>query len=73
MASSLFGQTPRQQPTNSMQLMSQFQKFMHSGITPEKAQNILQEKLKSGELSEERFKNLQNQARQFSQMLQVFK
>mgnify|MGYP003289502751 CR=1 FL=1 len=66
MASSLF---PNQQ-NNPFQIMSEFKKFLSSGITPEKAQQIINEKLQNGELSEDRLNELKNQAQQ---MLKLFR
>ena len=66
MASSLF---PNQQ-NNPFQIMGEFKKFLSSGITPEKAQQIINDKIQSGELSEERLNDLKNQAQQ---MLKLFR
>ncbi len=66
MASSLF---PSQQ-NNPFQIMGEFKKFLSSGITPEKAQQIINEKIQSGELSEDRLNDLKNQAQQ---MIKLFR
>lgn len=60
------------QPTqsNPFQMISQFQQFA-KGMTPQQAQNILQQKLQSGELSQQQFDNLKEQAQQFSKMFGI--
>ena len=55
-------QSPR--PINNpMQMVQQFQQFINGGITPERAHEILNQKVQSGELSQQQLDNLMQQAR----------
>lgn len=73
MASSLFQNQPRNQITsNSLQLISEFKKFISSGITPKKAEQIVKEKLNDGTLSAEQFDYLTLQAKQIQKMFGLF-
>ena len=56
-----------------MQMMNEFKKFMQSGITPQKAEQIVMEKLNSGAISHEQFENLKSQAMQLQNLLGSFK
>ena len=51
MPSSLFqNQQKNQMMNNPMQLIGEFKKFLSSGITPQKAEEIINEKIKNGEI-----------------------
>ena len=56
-----------------MQMMNEFKKFMQSGMTPQKAEQIVMEKLNSGAISHEQFENLKAQAQQFQNILGFLK
>ena len=58
---------------NPLQMMNEFKKFMQSGITPQKAEQIVMEKLNSGAISHEQFENLKTQAQQIQNILGFFK
>ena len=61
----LFQPQPQQLPQggkNPLQLFQNFQRFA-SGITPEKAQQKVQELLSSGKMSQRQFQQLQQQAK----------
>ena len=66
----MFHQQPPQQPPqsgkNPFQLFQEFQKFS-IGMTPEKAQQQVQELLASGKMSQQQFQQLQQQAKQLMQ------
>ena len=57
----------QQTQNNPFQMISQFQQFAR-GMSPQQAQNILYQKLQSGEMSQQQFDNLKQQAQQFSKM-----
>ena len=60
-------QRPPQGGQNPFQMMQEFQKFA-SGMTPEKAQQQVQQLLSSGKMSQQQFQELQLQANEFMQL-----
>ena len=58
----------RQMPNNPLAMMQEFNKFRRS-ITPEGAKQRVQELLQSGQISQQQFEQLQQQAQTFSQFL----
>lgn len=62
-------QAPQRQSQGSpMQMLAQFRDFA-KGMTPEQAQQQVQQLLASGKMSQQQFQNLQQQAKQFMQFL----
>lgn len=60
---------PQNHPTNNpLQLIRQFQEFSKS-MTPQRAEEIVKQKLQTGEMSQQQFEQLKNQAQQMAQML----
>ncbi len=59
-----------QQPSGSspMEMLSEFRKFAQ-GMTPQKAQQQIQQMLSSGQMSQQQFQQLQSQAKDFMQFL----
>ena len=55
-------------PNNPIAMMNEFRKFA-SGMTPQKAQQEIERLLQSGEMSQEQFQQLQQQAKEFMQFL----
>ena len=67
----LFQPQPQQPPQagkNPFQMLQEFRKFA-SGMTPEKAQQQVQQLLSSGKMSQQQFQDLQRQAKEFMQFL----
>lgn len=60
----------RHQTNNPLQMLSEFQKFS-SSMTPQKAQEIIQQKLASGELSQKQFDDMKTQAQMFAKMFGI--
>ena len=58
------------QQNNPIQLINEFQKFA-KGMTPQKAEQIIKQKLQSGEISSEQFEQMKQQAMQFSKMFNI--
>lgn len=58
----------RPTPNNPLAMMQEFNKFRRS-ITPEGAKQRVQELLQSGQMSQQQFEQLQQQAKIFSQFL----
>lgn len=56
-----------QNQNNPFQIMQQFQQFV-KGMTPEQAQQIIMQKINSGEISKERFEEAKQQAQNFANM-----
>lgn len=55
-------------PSNPLALLAEFKKFAQ-GMTPEKAQQQIQQLLSSGEMTQDQFQQLQAQAKDFMQFL----
>lgn len=55
---------------NPMQLINEFQKFA-KGMTPEKAKQIIEQKIQNGEISSQQFEQMKQQAIQFSKMFNI--
>lgn len=67
----LFQPQPHQPPQtgkNPFQMLQEFRKFA-SGMTPEKAQQQVQQLLSSGKMSKQQFQELQRQAKEFIQFI----
>ena len=63
------GQARPQTPMNNpMAMLTQFQQFAR-GMTPQKAQQILMQKMSNGEISPQQFEQTKAQAKQFARML----
>lgn len=58
------------QQNNPIQLINEFQKFA-KGMTPDKAKQILEQKIQNGEISSEQFEQMKQQAMQFSKMFNI--
>lgn len=56
------------QQRNPLALLAEFKKFAQ-GMTPEKAQQQIQQLLSSGEMTQDQFQQLQAQAKDFMQFL----
>lgn len=54
-------------------MIGELKKFMSSGITPEKAEEIVMNKINSGEMSKEQFEHLKSQAQQFQDVINFLK
>ena len=62
---------PTPKPANNpMQLLQQFQQFA-KGMSPQQAQQIIMQKLNSGEISREQFENAKQQAQAFANMFGI--
>lgn len=60
---------PRQmQGNNPMTMLQEFRKFAQ-GMTPQKAQQQVQQMLSSGQMSQQQFQQLQTQAQDFMRLL----
>ena len=57
---------------NPMQLIGEFKKFLSGGITPQKAEQIVKEKISNGSITPEQFENLKLQAQQMQGMFNMF-
>lgn len=57
-----------QSPNNPLAMLAEFKKFAQ-GMTPEKAQQQIQQLLSSGEMTQDQFQQLQAQAKDFMQFL----
>ena len=55
-------------PNNPLAMISEFRKFA-AGMTPQKAQQEIERLLQSGQMSQEQFQQLQEQAKEFMQFL----
>lgn len=58
----------KRMPNNPITMIAEFRKFAQ-GITPEKAQQQVQQLLSSGQMTQEQFQQLQAQAKEFMQFL----
>lgn len=58
----------QQMPSNPLAMMQEFNKFRRS-ITPAGAKQRVQELLQSGQMSQQQFEQLQQQAQTFAQFL----
>lgn len=76
MASSLFQETSKTPIKNNftpLQMAMEFKKFISNGITPQKAEAIITEKLQNGSMSLEQFEQLKQQAMQMQNLLSFIK
>ena len=55
-------------PNNPFAMMAEFRRFA-AGMTPQKAQQEIEQLLSSGRMSKEQFQQLQQQAKDFMQFL----
>lgn len=55
-------------PNNPLAMMAEFRKFA-AGMTPQKAQQQIQEMLADGRMSQDQFQQLQRQAQEFARFL----
>lgn len=58
----------RRMPNNPIAMIAEFRKFAQ-GMTPEKAQQQVQQLLSSGQMTQDQFQQLQAQAKEFMQFL----
>ena len=65
---SLMGSQRAARPNNPLAMMAEFRKFA-AGMTPQKAQQEIEQLLASGKMSQEQFQQLQQQAKDFMQLL----
>lgn len=65
---SLMGSQRAARPNNPLAMMAEFRKFA-AGMTPQKAQQEIEQLLSSGKMSQEQFQQLQQQAKDFMQFL----
>lgn len=68
MASSLFRNLPPRRPNNPLQMIAEFKKFAQ-GMTPQKAEQEINRLLQSGQMSQQQFEQLKEQAQTFMQFL----
>ena len=55
---------------NPLQMMQEFSKFSNN-MTPQRAQEIIQQKLASGEMTQKQFEDIKMQAQMFAQMFGI--
>lgn len=55
-------------PNNPLAMLGEFHKFAR-GMTPQKAQQEIERLLQSGQMSQDQFQQLQEQAKEFMQFL----
>ena len=60
--------TGNKKPNNPLAMLGEFRKFA-AGMTPQKAQQQIEQLLSSGKMSQEQFLQLQQQAKEFMQLL----
>lgn len=58
----------KRMPNNPIAMIAEFRKFAQ-GMTPEKAQQQVQQLLSSGQMTQEQFQQLQAKAKEFMQFL----
>ena len=61
-------QRSSRRPNNPLAMLGEFRKFAR-GMTPQKAQQEIERLLQSGQMSQEQFQRLQEQAKEFMQFL----
>lgn len=61
-------QRSSRRPNNPLAMFGEFRKFAR-GMTPQKAQQEIERLLQSGQMSQEQFQQLQEQAKEFMQFL----
>lgn len=61
-------QRSSRRPNNPLAMIGEFRKFA-AGVTPQKAQQEIERLLQSGQMSQEQFQQLQEQAKEFMQFL----
>lgn len=61
-------QRSSRRPNNPLAMLREFRKFAR-GMTPQKAQHEVERLLQSGQMSQEQFQQLQEQAKEFAQFL----
>lgn len=65
---SLMGSQRAARPNNPLAMIGEFRKFAR-GMTPQQAQHEVERLLQSGQMSQEQFQQLQEQAKEFAQFL----
>ena len=65
---SLMGSRRAARPNNPLAMVAEFRKFA-AGMTPQKAEAEINRLLSSGQMSQEQFAELQEQAKAFAQFL----
>lgn len=60
--------TGSKRANNPLAMLGEFRKFA-AGMTPQKAQQQIEQLLSSGQMSQEQFQQLQQQAKEFMQFL----
>ena len=69
----MLNRSGQQRPTvqsNPVQMLQQFQQFA-KGLSPQQAQNIIQQKLNSGEISRVQFESAKQQAQTMASVLGI--
>lgn len=61
-------QRSSRRPNNPLAMLGEFRKFAR-GMTPQKAQREIERLLQSGQMSQDQFQQLQEQAKEFMQFL----
>nr|DAT93577.1 MAG TPA: hypothetical protein [Caudoviricetes sp.] len=61
-------QRSSRRPNNPLAMLGEFRKFAR-GMTPQKAQQEIERLLQSGQMSQDQFQQLQEQAKEFMQFL----
>ena len=61
-------QRSSRRPNNPLAMLGEFRKFAR-GVTPQQAQQEVERLLQSGQMSQEQFQQLQEQAKEFAQFL----
>lgn len=58
----------KNRPNNPLAMLAEFRKFA-ANMTPQKAQQEIERLMQSGQMSQQQFQNLQQQAKDFMQFL----
>lgn len=61
------GRTPSLMQNNPLQMLSQLKQFA-KGMSPQQAEQIVRQKLQSGEMSQQQFESLKQQAQELSNL-----
>ena len=63
-------QAKTQMQNNPMQMFQNFQQFAKT-MNPQQARQLIEQKLKSGEISQQQFENAKRQAQQFANLFGI--
>ena len=63
-------QASPQTQNNPVQMLQQFQQFA-KGMTPQQAKQLVEQKLQSGEITQQQLENARRQAQQFASMFGI--